>query len=56
MGQERALNRVVRVTVGGWQMDADQKHADTIIEDSKLKEAKGVSSPCEEERRLLDGG
>ena len=32
-------------------MEADQRHADIMIEQMNLKEAKGVSSPGEEEKR-----
>ena len=49
--EERILNRVIRVTSQGWEMEADQRHADIMIEQLNLKEAKGVSSPGEEEKR-----
>ena len=52
--EERILNRIIRVTHEGWEMEADQRHADIIIERLNLKEAKGVSSPCEEEKRWED--
>ena len=30
--EERTLNRVIRITNDGWEMEPDQRHADTIIE------------------------
>ena len=48
--EERVLNRVIRVTAQGWEMEADQRHVDMLIE-LNLKEAKGVSSPREEDKR-----
>ena len=49
--EERILNRVIRVTSQVWEMEADQRHADILVEQMNLKEAKGVSSPGEEEKR-----
>ena len=49
--EERILNRVIRVNAHGWEMEADQRHADILIEQMNLKNAKGVSSPGEEEKR-----
>ena len=37
-----------------WKMQEDQRHADIIIENMSLREAKGVSSACEEEQRRED--
>ena len=42
--EERILNRVIRVTEDGWEMEADQRHADIIIERMNLKEANGAFS------------
>ena len=42
------------MTKGGWEIEADERQDDTIIENMILKEAKRVSSPCEEERRWED--
>ena len=30
--EERILNRVIRVTPEGWEYEADQRHADLIIQ------------------------
>ena len=49
--EERVPNRVIRVTAQGWEMEADQRHVDIMIEQLNLKEAEGVSSPGEEEKR-----
>ena len=49
--EERILNRIIRVTAHGWEMEADQRHADILIEQMNLRNAKGVSSPGEEEKR-----
>ena len=49
--EERILNRVIRVTSQGWEMEADQRHVDIMIEQLNLKEAKGVSSPGEGVKR-----
>ena len=48
--EERILNRIIRVTEDGWEIEADQRHADIIIGELNLKEANGVKTPCEEER------
>jgi hypothetical protein len=48
--EERILNRVIRTTDQGWEMEADQRHADVIIDQLNLKEANGVKTPCEEEK------
>ena len=52
--EDRILNRVIRVTNQAWELEADQRHADIIIEQLNLKDAKGVSSPCEDEQRWED--
>ena len=43
------LNRVVRATDGGYEIEADPRHAELIIEQLELTTAKGVSSPGEDE-------
>ena len=47
----RVLNRVVRWTPEGWEMETDQRHVDLIITELGLSEAKPVSTPGEPERR-----
>ena len=39
------INRVVRATNEGFEMEADQRHAELIIEQLQLKNGKGVSTP-----------
>ena len=46
----RVLNRVIRVTQDGWESEPDQRHADIIVEAMGLKDAKGVSTPTEDEK------
>ena len=48
--EERVLNRVLRVTDEGWEYEADQRHAELIVEGMNLKEANGVKAPCEDEK------
>ena len=48
--EERILNRVIRATDQGWEMEADQRHADIIVDQLNLKEANGVKTPCQEEK------
>ena len=39
--EARLLNRVVRCTADGWEVEPDQRHADNIIQDLQLSEANG---------------
>ena len=47
----RILNRVVRAVGGGWEYEADQRHAEIIAADLGLGEAKGVGAPGEDEAK-----
>ena len=47
----RVLNRVVRWTPEGWEMEPDQRHVDLIIKELGLSEAKPVITPGEAESR-----
>ena len=47
----RILNRVVRAVKGGWEYEADQRHAEMIVEELGLREAKGVGAPGEDEMK-----
>ena len=49
--EERILNRVIRITDDGWEYEADQRHADIIIKEMNLQDAKGVASPGEDDKR-----
>ena len=51
--EANVLNRTIRVTEEGWEYEADQRHADLIVKEFKLKEAKGVKTPGEEEKPWL---
>ena len=52
--EERILNRLIRITADGWEYEADQRHADIIVEKLSLKGATGVKTPCEEDKRWQD--
>ena len=60
----RILNRIVRCTENGWEYEADQRHAEYIINALNLQESNPLSTPQEadqpwkqnEEAVLLDGG
>ena len=48
--EDRILNRAIKLTTEGWELEADQRHVDIMIEQMNLKNANGVSAPCEEEK------
>ena len=41
----RVLNRIVRWTPDGWEVEPDQRHAERIAQEMGMKEAKPVSTP-----------
>ena len=45
--ESRLLNRVVRCTQNGWEVEPDQRHADLIVHELDLKGANGVTTPGE---------
>ena len=45
--EARILNRIVRVTDQGWELEADQRHACILVRALGLEEAKSVSTPGE---------
>ena len=45
----RLLNRVLRCTPTGWEVEADQRHADLIVQELALEDARGVITPGENE-------
>ena len=47
----RLLNRVVRCTSEGWEVEPDQRHADLIVQELQLTGANGVTSPGESDTR-----
>ena len=44
----RILNRIVRRTERGWEYEADQRHAEIIIEATRMGSANGVKTPGED--------
>ena len=48
------LNRVVRVTEDGWEYEADQRHADLLVEGLGLEKAKSVLTPGEKTKSILE--
>ena len=49
--EARLLNRVVRCTGDGWEVEPDQRHADLIVQELQLTGANGVTTPGEHDRR-----
>ena len=47
--ETRILNRIIRVTTEGWEYEADQRHADMIIQEMGLTKANSVKTPGEDE-------
>ena len=47
--EARVLNRILRITELGWEYEPDQRHAEMIVEQLGLKDAKPVETPTEEE-------
>ena len=50
----RILNRIIRATKEGFELEADQRHADLIIHDLDLDQAKGISTPGTDEKPWED--
>ena len=48
VAEARVLNRVLRRTAQGWELEADQRHAELVVKALDLMEAKTVSTPGEE--------
>ena len=48
--ESRVLNRTVRVTGAGWEYEADQRHADLLIEGLNMTNANATKTPGEDER------
>ena len=46
----RILNRIIRCTKQGWEYEADQRHAEFVINALNLQEAKPVSTPQEAQK------
>ena len=41
----KVLNRLIRKTDGGWEIEADPRHAELIVEQLGLKDDKGLGTP-----------
>ena len=39
------LNRLIRWTKDGWEVEPDQRHADIIVHELQLHDARAVSTP-----------
>ena len=48
--EARVLNRIIRVTSHGWEMEADQRHADILVQALGLSGAKSVTTPGEQDK------
>ena len=48
------LNRIVRWTSGGWEIEPDQRHVDLIVQEMAMDKAKGVITPGEKDPRGKD--
>ena len=49
----KVLNRIIRVVDGGWEYEADQRHADHLVKALNLEEAKELLTPTEEDKAWL---
>ena len=50
--EARILNRVIRVTPQGWEYEADQRHADLIIQETGAANMSSLTHPGGEEKML----
>ena len=41
----KVLNRIVRYNDGMWEVEADQRHAELIVEQLQLGSGKSISTP-----------
>ena len=51
VNEGRVLNRIIRWTDDGWEIEPDQRHADIIVHDLGLNDSKPVATPGETESR-----
>ena len=49
--EARVLNRILRIAERGWEYEPGQRHAEMIVEQLGLKDAKAVETPTEEENK-----
>ena len=52
--EAKVLNRVIRVDHEGWHYEVDQRHAELLIKQLGLTEAKGVSTPGEGDKPWME--
>ena len=46
LGKEtKILNRLIRVTKEGWEIEADPRHGELIIKELEIEKSKGLSTP-----------
>ena len=50
VSEARILGRILRAVEGGWEYEADPRHAELLIRNLRLEAANGVRSPGEDER------
>ena len=51
----RVLNRIIRRVDGGWEYEADQRHAEIIVRDCGMRSAKVAVTPMSGERSSEGG-
>ena len=49
------LNRIIRWTEDGWEIETDQRHADIIVHELGLSDSKPVATPGETESKQEEG-
>ena len=49
--EARILNRILRITEKGRELEADQRHSEMIVEEMGLSGARGVSTPGEDPKK-----
>ena len=52
--EAKVLNRIVRVDHAGWYYEADQRHGEVIIKTLNMEDAKGASTPGEDDSPWKD--
>ena len=55
VSEGRVLNRILRWTSDGWELEPDQRHADIIVHELGLLDAKPVCTAGETETRTEEG-
>ena len=45
VSEARILNRIIRATKEGWEYEADQRHADLIIKDTRAEKLSCLTHP-----------